>query len=51
VLLSYISRYVTLVPGDVVLTGTPGQTQQVAKGDVIEIDIEQVGTLRNDVAG
>ena len=51
VLLSYISRYVTLVPGDVVLTGTPGQTQQVAKGDVIEIDIEHVGTLRNGVAG
>jgi 2-keto-4-pentenoate hydratase/2-oxohepta-3-ene-1,7-dioic acid hydratase in catechol pathway len=51
VLLSYISQYVTLVPGDVVLTGTPGQTQQVAKGDLIEIDIEHVGTLRNRVAG
>lgn len=50
-LLSYISQYVTLMPGDVVFTGTPGQTQQVRKGDLIEVDIEQVGTLRNRVAG
>jgi 2-keto-4-pentenoate hydratase/2-oxohepta-3-ene-1,7-dioic acid hydratase in catechol pathway len=51
VLLSYISQYVTLMPGDVVLTGTPGQTQQVRKGDLIEVEIERVGTLRNRVAG
>jgi 2-keto-4-pentenoate hydratase/2-oxohepta-3-ene-1,7-dioic acid hydratase in catechol pathway len=51
VLLSYISQYVTLVPGDVVFTGTPGQTQQVRKGDVIEVAIEHIGTLRNRVAG
>jgi 2-keto-4-pentenoate hydratase/2-oxohepta-3-ene-1,7-dioic acid hydratase in catechol pathway len=51
VLLSYISQYVTLLPGDVIFTGTPGQTQQVRAGDVIEVAIEQVGTLRNRVAG
>jgi 2-keto-4-pentenoate hydratase/2-oxohepta-3-ene-1,7-dioic acid hydratase in catechol pathway len=51
VLLSYISQYVTLLPGDVIFTGTPGQTQQVKAGDVIEVAIEQVGTLRNRVAG
>jgi 2-keto-4-pentenoate hydratase/2-oxohepta-3-ene-1,7-dioic acid hydratase in catechol pathway len=51
VLLSYISKYVTLLPGDVIFTGTPGQTQQVRAGDVIEVAIEQVGTLRNRVAG
>jgi 2-keto-4-pentenoate hydratase/2-oxohepta-3-ene-1,7-dioic acid hydratase in catechol pathway len=51
VMLSYISHYVTLVPGDVLFTGTPGETQQVRKGDVIEVTIEQVGTLRNRVAG
>lgn len=50
VLLSYISQYITLMPGDVVFTGTPGQTQQVRKGDLIEVDIEHVGTLRNRVA-
>ena len=49
-LLSYISRYVTLLPGDVIFTGTPGQTQAVAKGDVIEVEIEDVGVLRNAVA-
>jgi len=49
-LLSYISRYVTLLPGDVIFTGTPGQTQAVAGGDVIEVEIENVGVLRNAVA-
>jgi len=51
VLLSYISQYITLLPGDVLFTGTPGQTQQVRKGDVIEVIIEHVGTLRNRVGG
>jgi 2-keto-4-pentenoate hydratase/2-oxohepta-3-ene-1,7-dioic acid hydratase in catechol pathway len=49
-LLSYCSRYVTLLPGDVLFTGTPGQTQAVAKGDTIEVEIEGVGVLRNTVA-
>jgi 2-keto-4-pentenoate hydratase/2-oxohepta-3-ene-1,7-dioic acid hydratase in catechol pathway len=41
---------VTLLPGDVIFTGTPGQTQQVFRGDVIEIEIEGIGVLRNAVA-
>jgi 2-keto-4-pentenoate hydratase/2-oxohepta-3-ene-1,7-dioic acid hydratase in catechol pathway len=49
-LLSYISRYVTLLPGDVIFTGTPGRTQAIGKGDVIEVEIEDVGVLRNAVA-
>jgi 2-keto-4-pentenoate hydratase/2-oxohepta-3-ene-1,7-dioic acid hydratase in catechol pathway len=49
-LLSYCSRYVTLLPGDVIFTGTPGQTQAVSKGDVIEVEIEGIGVLRNAVA-
>lgn len=49
-LLSFCSRYVTLMPGDVIFTGTPGKTQQVSKGDVIEVEIEGVGLLRNAVA-
>jgi 2-keto-4-pentenoate hydratase/2-oxohepta-3-ene-1,7-dioic acid hydratase in catechol pathway len=49
VLLSYISRYVTLMPGDVIFTGTPGETQQVHPGDMIEVSIEHVGTLSNRV--
>ena len=49
-LLSYCSRYVTLLPGDVLFTGTPGKTQAVAKGDTIEVEIEGIGVLRNTVA-
>jgi len=49
-LLSYISQYITLLPGDVIFTGTPGKTQQVTYGDTIEIEIEGVGRLRNSVA-
>jgi 2-keto-4-pentenoate hydratase/2-oxohepta-3-ene-1,7-dioic acid hydratase in catechol pathway len=49
-ILSYCSRYVTLLPGDVIFTGTPGQTHQVKKGDTIEVEIEGIGVLRNTVA-
>jgi 2-keto-4-pentenoate hydratase/2-oxohepta-3-ene-1,7-dioic acid hydratase in catechol pathway len=50
-LLSYISQFITLLPGDVIFTGTPGKTQAVSRGDTIEIEIEGVGRLRNSVAG
>jgi 2-keto-4-pentenoate hydratase/2-oxohepta-3-ene-1,7-dioic acid hydratase in catechol pathway len=50
-LLSYISQFVTLIPGDVIFTGTPGKTQAVTKGDKIEVEIEGVGRLSNSVAG
>lgn len=50
-LLSYCSRYVTLLPGDVIFTGTPGRTQAVTRGDTIEVEIEGIGVLRNTVAG
>jgi 2-keto-4-pentenoate hydratase/2-oxohepta-3-ene-1,7-dioic acid hydratase in catechol pathway len=46
----FYSRYVTLLPGDVIFTGTPGKTQAVAKGDTIEVEIEGIGVLRNAVA-
>jgi 2-keto-4-pentenoate hydratase/2-oxohepta-3-ene-1,7-dioic acid hydratase in catechol pathway len=49
-ILSYCSKYVTLLPGDVIFTGTPGTTQAVQKGDTIEVEIEGIGTLRNTVA-
>jgi 2-keto-4-pentenoate hydratase/2-oxohepta-3-ene-1,7-dioic acid hydratase in catechol pathway len=50
-IVSYCSRYVTLLPGDVIFTGTPGKTQRIHRGDTIEVTIEGVGTLRNAVAG
>ena len=47
--LSFVSRYVTLVPGDVIYTGTPGNTRRMKPGDVVEVEIEGIGTLRNPV--
>ncbi len=46
---SWISRAVTLVPGDLVYTGTPGATKAMQHGDVVEVEIEGVGVLRNPV--
>jgi 2-keto-4-pentenoate hydratase/2-oxohepta-3-ene-1,7-dioic acid hydratase in catechol pathway len=48
-IVSYISRFVTLEPGDVIYTGTPGSTKAMKPGDVVEIDIEGIGVLRNQV--
>ncbi len=48
-IISYVSRYVTLEPGDVVFTGTPGATQAMKPGDTFEVEIPGVGTLRNAV--
>lgn len=47
--ISFVSRYVTLTPGDVIYTGTPGNTQRMNPGDIIEVEIENVGILRNPV--
>jgi len=49
-IVSYVSRYVTVLPGDIIYTGTPGNTRAMARGDVIEIEVEGVGVLRNRVA-
>ncbi|MEM1197716.1 MAG: fumarylacetoacetate hydrolase family protein [Pseudomonadota bacterium] len=48
-MVSYISRYITLEPGDVIYTGTPGKTQPMKAGDAVEVTLEGVGTLRNTV--
>jgi 2-keto-4-pentenoate hydratase/2-oxohepta-3-ene-1,7-dioic acid hydratase in catechol pathway len=49
-LVSFISRVMTLVPGDVIATGTPEGIGAMQAGDVVEVRIEGVGTLRNRVA-
>jgi 2-keto-4-pentenoate hydratase/2-oxohepta-3-ene-1,7-dioic acid hydratase in catechol pathway len=46
---SWVSRYVTLQPGDVIYTGTPGTTQAMKPGDVVEVEIDGIGVLRNPV--
>lgn len=48
-IVSHISQSATLNPGDVIYTGTPGTTTAMQPGDVIEIEVEGVGTLRNQV--
>jgi 2-keto-4-pentenoate hydratase/2-oxohepta-3-ene-1,7-dioic acid hydratase in catechol pathway len=48
-IVSYVSRYVTLLPGDLIFTGTPGSTQALDPGDVVEVELEGVGVLRNPV--
>lgn len=47
---SFISRYVTLHPGDLIFTGTSGTTSPLHPGDVVEVELEGVGVLRNKVA-
>jgi 5-oxopent-3-ene-1,2,5-tricarboxylate decarboxylase/2-hydroxyhepta-2,4-diene-1,7-dioate isomerase len=49
VLLADLSRYLTLRPGDVVLTGTPANSRPVFPGDVVEVEVDGVGRLRNTV--
>ena len=39
----------TLFPGDLIFTGTPGTTQAMEPGDIVEVEIEGVGILRNQV--
>lgn len=48
-LISFISDAMTLNPGDIIMTGTPSGVGPMKDGDVIEIDIEGIGVLRNPV--
>jgi len=49
VLLSYISGVMTLLPGDLIATGTPAGVGPLAPGDVVEVEVSGVGVLRNPV--
>jgi 2-keto-4-pentenoate hydratase/2-oxohepta-3-ene-1,7-dioic acid hydratase in catechol pathway len=44
-----MTRFFTLLPGDVISTGTPSGVGNVAPGDSVEIEIEGIGVLRNHV--
>jgi len=45
----FISRVMTLLPGDIIATGTPAGIGGMAHGDVIEVEVEGIGVLRNHV--
>jgi len=49
VLIRFISQVMTLEPGDVIATGTPAGVGSLKAGDVVEVTVEGVGTLRNPV--
>jgi 2-keto-4-pentenoate hydratase/2-oxohepta-3-ene-1,7-dioic acid hydratase in catechol pathway len=49
VVMRYISQVMTLEPGDVIATGTPAGVSPMQAGDVVEVSVEGVGTLRNPV--
>ena len=46
---SFLSHHITLRPGDLIFTGTPGKTKPIKPGDVVEVEIQGVGVLRNKV--
>ena len=46
-IVAFVSSIMTLLPGDVILTGTPAGAGQLADGDIVEIEIEGIGTLKN----
>jgi len=48
-IVSWVSGWVTLMPGDLIYTGTPGNTRKMSPGDTVEVEIENVGVLRNPV--
>lgn len=48
-LVSYISEAFTLLPGDVILTGTPAGVGPLEHRDIVDVTVEEIGTLRNPV--
>jgi 2-keto-4-pentenoate hydratase/2-oxohepta-3-ene-1,7-dioic acid hydratase in catechol pathway len=50
VLVEFISRVMTLLPGDVILTGTPAGVGPLQSGDKVEVEMEGIGVLDNEVS-
>jgi 2-keto-4-pentenoate hydratase/2-oxohepta-3-ene-1,7-dioic acid hydratase in catechol pathway len=48
-IIEYTSRFVTLEPGDLIYTGTPGEPGEMKDGDVCEVEIEGIGVLSNPI--
>jgi 2-keto-4-pentenoate hydratase/2-oxohepta-3-ene-1,7-dioic acid hydratase in catechol pathway len=48
-LIEYITSFMTLLPGDAIMTGTPDGVAKLSPGDVVEVEVEGVGALANPV--
>lgn len=48
-LVADIARTITLVPGDILFSGTPATSRTVYPGDIVEVEVEGLGTLRNHI--
>ena len=48
-LIAFVTSVMTLLPGDVIMTGTPSGVGPIRHGDLVEITLEGVGTLSNPV--
>jgi 5-oxopent-3-ene-1,2,5-tricarboxylate decarboxylase / 2-hydroxyhepta-2,4-diene-1,7-dioate isomerase len=48
-LVADLARTITLLPGDVILSGTPANSRPIEPGDVVEVEVEGLGTLRNRI--
>jgi 2-keto-4-pentenoate hydratase/2-oxohepta-3-ene-1,7-dioic acid hydratase in catechol pathway len=48
-IIAFVSRQFTLMPGDILATGTPSGVGRIGDGDVVEVEIESIGILRNPV--
>ena len=47
---SYLSQYFTLMPGDLIYMGTPGRTQSLSNKDIVSVEIEKVGKVTNRIS-
>jgi 2-keto-4-pentenoate hydratase/2-oxohepta-3-ene-1,7-dioic acid hydratase in catechol pathway len=50
-LVAFVSRVMTLLPGDVIITGTPSGIGPLVAGNTVEVEIERIGTLANPIVG
>ncbi len=48
-IIAFVSKNFTLMPGDIILTGTPAGVGPLSHGDKVEVEIEEIGVLRNTV--
>lgn len=48
-IVAFVSQYVTLLPGDMIFSGTPGHTRALQAGDAVTVAIDQIGVLANPV--